>query len=322
MRVLTLVALLFLPFNATFLLTPSGVMAQEEPGVTGEYSEQTLRRFQSAPQQTPDMPEAIQAIVARGAQARYLGFYEGMHGWMTIQQGRPSFYYVTPNGQAIIRGFMFDRSGEMVTGEQITQLRMREGAQMMALSDIDLSRDAEAEDGLAEREAEMSGVPALDPVAAPAEPDAAAIFMQTIDAANAFVMGDADKPLIHAFIDPNCDHCRDFMRAIIPYIEQDFVALRVIPVGFDAPTRQRAAYLLSAANPGQRLSDYIAGDSNALQPLAELAEDGVMQNIRVMAQLRLDVTPIIVYATMDGQPKIIRGIPRNIQNLVSDVIKG
>ena len=307
------------------MMMPFSVSAQEaateEAAESGEYSAQTLRRFQGAAAQTPDMPVSIQALVSRGAQARYLGFFEGMHGWMTIQQGRPAFYYVTPNGNAIIRGFMFDKSGEMVTGEQITQLKMREGAQMMALSDI--GGDQETAGDLATNALDRAGVPDLQPVASPeADNSAADSFFQAVNAANGFVIGDADKPLIHAFIDPNCEHCRQFIRAIIPYIDQGFVALRVIPVGFDAASRQRAAFLLSAANPGDRLSDYVAGDDNALEPLSNVAEDGILQNIRVMGEFRLDVTPIVIYSTSGGQPQIIRGLPKNTQKLVSDVIKG
>lgn len=297
---------------------------ETESQADAEYSPETLSRFQQASSETPEMPDAIRQLVSRGAQARYLGFYEGMHGWMTIQQGRPAFYYATPNGNALVRGFMFNAKGEMVTGEQITKLKMREGAQMMALSDIDTSEAAQQQP-LTPESVNEAGVPNLSPIAAPEgeeETDTQALFVQSIENANGFVIGQADQPRINAFIDPDCDHCRTFLRAIKPYLDQGFVSLRVIPVGFEIGARQRAAYLLAAGNPAERLYDYIGGDRDALRPISRVAEDGLMQNIQLMGTWRLDATPIIIYTDSTGAPKIIRGIPKDTQSLVSDVIKG
>lgn len=307
-----------------FLLTAPAVFADEtEKKADEDYSQQALSRFQQASTETPEMPNAIRQLVSRGAQARYLGFFEGMHGWMTIQQGRPAFYYATPNGNALVRGFMFNAAGEMVTGEQITKLKMREGAQMMALSDIDTSEAAQQP--LSPTAMADSAVPDLAPIAAPENQettDTKVLFMQSIENANGFVVGQIDKPRLNAFIDPDCDHCRSFLRAIKPYLDQGFVSLRVIPVGFEVTTRQRAAYLLAAGNPEQRLFDYIGGDRQALQSISRVEEEGLMQNIQLMGTWRLDATPIIIYSTSDGEPKIIRGIPKDTQALVSDVIKG
>lgn len=310
-----------LPVVSSPVLAQDANQSVEEP-----YSQQTLRRFQNTPNETPEMPKAILALVQRGAQARYLGFYEGMHGWMTIQQGKPAFYYVTPNGKALVRGFMFDLDGAMVTGEQITQLKMREGAQMMALSDIELSDDDTPTGDEPDIEAVAdAAIPDLAPAPAPddaPELDTTTLLFQSMDAANGFIMGDPTKPLLYSFIDPDCEHCRAYIRAITPYVNQGFVSLKVIPVGFEDSARQRAAFLLSAGNPAERLSQYVAGDNNALASLSRVSEDGVMQNIRIMSEWRLDATPVVIYADGLGNPKLIRGIPKDTQALVSDAVKG
>ena len=70
----------------------------------------------------PDMPDTLQLLVDRGAQARFLGTRHGMHGWVTIFQGQEQYYYATPDGKGFLMGLLFDKDGTMATVGQVREL--------------------------------------------------------------------------------------------------------------------------------------------------------------------------------------------------------
>src|SRR5690606_22431650 len=75
----------------------------------------------------PAVPAAIQDLVDRGAQIRYLGKKHGMDGWITIYQGQEQYYYVTQDKEGFVMGVLFDKAGDMVTVEQVRKLQAQDG---------------------------------------------------------------------------------------------------------------------------------------------------------------------------------------------------
>ena len=71
----------------------------------------------------PQMPDALQVLVDRGAQARYLGTRHGMAGWVTIFQGQEQYYYTTPDGEGFVMGLLFDKDGTTATISQVRDLQ-------------------------------------------------------------------------------------------------------------------------------------------------------------------------------------------------------
>ena len=254
----------------------------------------------------PPLPDALDNLVKKGAQVRYMGEEHGMDGWLMIKNGRPQYFYVAPDGQAILTGLMFDTEGENVTARQLQELRGGRGGQSGRSLDALTQPDND--------EFEMPDV---------SQPKSRSERMYTaIKASNWFVLGDPQAPVVYAFIDPQCPHCHDFINALRNrgYIENGRLQLRVIPVGvINKKSLYRAAYLLAATSPGERLLSHIDGDEDALPVQRDMNTQGVQRNMTVMKDWNLKSTPFIVYKDKQGEVRIIQGNPDDSSELVSEL---
>lgn len=252
----------------------------------------------------PPLPDALDNLVKKGAQVRYLGEEHGMDGWLMIKNGRPQYFYVAPDGQAILTGVMFDAKGENITARQLQALRGEQGGK---------SLDALTQPGDSQS-FEMPDV---------SQPESRSKQMyRAIKASNWFVLGQPDAPVVYAFIDPQCPHCHDFINALRNrgYFEGGRLQLRVVPVGvINQKSLYRAAYLLAAANPADRLLSHIDGDEDALPVQQDMNTQGVQRNMTVMKDWGLKSTPFIVYKDKGGEVRVIQGNPPDPSDFVSEL---
>jgi len=125
--------------------------------------------------------------------------------------------------------------------------------------------------------------------------------------------------VFYSFIDPLCPHCHDMMKAMRPHIDAGRVQVRLIPVGFKDQTKAQAAYLLATPGPETVWWRHMDGDTNALPAKMEINQQGVERNLSVMQSWKLSVTPLIIYRGQDQKVKIIRGKPKDIEQLIKDI---
>ena len=251
----------------------------------------------------PPMPEALDNLVKQGAQVRYLGERHGMDGWLMIKNGKPQYFYVAPDGQAILTGLMFNTRGENVTARQLQKMRGEETNK--SLDSLTRQSDTDFE------------MPDIN------QPKSRSEQMYTaIKASNWFVVGQPQAPVVYAFIDPQCPHCHDFINALRDrsYFEQGRMQLRVIPVGvINQQSLRRAAYLLAASNPSERLLAHIDGDRDVLPDRREINTQGVQRNMTVMKDWNMKSTPFIVYKDKKDEVRIIQGNPGSPSDIVSEL---
>src|SRR5690606_5363508 len=76
-----------------------------------------------AQESVPQTPAPIQNLVSEGAQIRYLGKDHGVDAWLTIKNGQEQYFYVLPGGEAFLMGVLFDKTGKVVTLDQVKRLR-------------------------------------------------------------------------------------------------------------------------------------------------------------------------------------------------------
>jgi thiol:disulfide interchange protein DsbG len=269
-------------------------------------------------EQIPEMPEPLRSAVKRGAQAKYLGLYGGMHGWVLVKGGKPEFHYVTQDGSAIVMGLLFDRNGSMITGEQVRMMRLRDGASAFALSDMVASSK---NDPVAQAQISRLAPELASPEAAQRAPQTQSErFYAAVERANWVRLGDPSSPIIYAFIDPDCVHCQNFLKALqSPYLERGLVQLRVLPVGFEEASLKRAAYLLASPNPQGQLLRYAHGEAEALFVPGDIQTEGVRRNIALMTQNNLSGTPVITYKDRRGTIKLVRGNPENLAMIIDEL---
>ncbi len=257
-------------------------------------------------QGVPELPAPIQNLVDEGAQIRYLGNDHGFNGWLTIKNGQEQYFYVKPDGSAFVMGVLFNDKGEMLTLDQVQRLRDRDGTLLDSLA-------GEAEIGNGSNVQEQ----ALE-LQSPSER-----LFSDIENSNWVAIGKADAPVIYSFIDPQCPHCHAFIEDLRKdYLDKGRVQVRMIPVGFREETRAQAAFLMATPNAQDRWYRHMDGDESALPAKADLNQQGVQRNLAIMQSWKLNVTPMIVYRSRDDSVKVVRGKPKDIPGMISDLAPG
>jgi thiol:disulfide interchange protein DsbG len=130
---------------------------------------------------------AIQDLVDRGAQIKYLGKRHGMDGWITIYQGQEQYYYVTPDKEGFVMGVLFDKDGNMATVDQVRKLQA-EGGEVLDFLTMDKEPEAKTLSSVKDAAAEYK---------TPAEK-----MFADVENSNWIALGDARAPVIYSFVDP------------------------------------------------------------------------------------------------------------------------
>lgn len=258
-------------------------------------------------QKDPALPPALQTLSDEGAQMRYLGKIHGMDGWISIKNGQEQYFYVTPDGGAMVMGLLFDRDGKILTLEQVNALRQQEGEIL----------DLFAAPSRQERAAEESQ---KDEMKAAQYQNPSEQLYSNLEDSNWVAFGQPDAPVVYSFIDPQCPHCQNFIRDLKDnYIGNGLVQLRVIPVGFRDETLAQAAFLLAAPDPEDRFYRHLEGDESALPVTRRVNQQGVQRNMAIMQSWQFGVTPLSVYRAADGSVKIVQGRVKDIPALIRDL---
>ena len=256
--------------------------------------------FAHAQENLPKMPDPIKNLAEEGAQIRYLGRDYGFDSWITIKNGQEQYFYVLPDQSAFVMGVLFDNKGKLVTVDQVQRLRG---------SGDDLL------DSLASEEfTNKPSTPDFDSLA-PSER-----LFYDIENSNWVPLGQAGAPVIYSFIDPQCPHCHSFINELREgYLDEGKIQVRMVPVGFKDETRSQAAFLMATPNPQERWMKHMDGDESALPAKSEISQQGVQRNLAIMQSWKFNVTPMIVYRGKDGTVKLVRGKPKNIDNMIADI---
>lgn len=257
---------------------------------------------------TPKMPKPLETMALEGAQIRYMGNEMGMEGWLAIHKGQEQYFYVTPKGDALVMGLMFEtESGRLVTIDQVARLQRESGGVLDLFS---ATRPAEGA-------APAAAKPSMADIKTPSEK-----LMEDVENSNFVPLGAPTAPAVYAFIDPQCPHCHSFIQDLRgDYLTNNMVQVRMIPVGFRDETRAQAAFLLGAPDGAERFLRHLDGDGNALPVTYDINQQGVERNMAVMQAWKLNVTPLIVYRAGDGAVKIVQGRPKSIPALIADLNK-
>lgn len=258
----------------------------------------------------PDVPEALQALAERGAQLRYLGSEHGMEGWIAIYQGQEQYYYVTQDKKAFVTGLMFGNDGRPITIEQVKQLQAQSGDVLDLLT----------QDKAAPEEAVLSKTPESVVGAMNTKSPGERMFAG-IEGGNWVRLGREDAPVIYSFIDPNCLHCHEFIQDLRKNnaIADGRVQVRLVPVGFLEGSLPQAALLLASPDAESMVYKYLDGDKNAIPAKNDISTQAVQKNMALMQAWKFNVTPLTVYRSAAGEVKIVKGRPRDLQAILSDL---
>lgn len=256
----------------------------------------------------PPLPDVLQNLASKGAQIRYLGKEKGMNGWITVQNGQEQYFYATPDGEAILMGLLFDKTGKIITIKQVQNLQKGNDPTIESLLN---QPEPKSDESLAALQKQISEAAKLPP---------AQKMFNDIEQSNWIKLGDEKAPVVYAFLDPQCPHCADFMKDIRKdYIDTGKLQVRMIPVGFKDETKVQAALLLAAPNAQELWYRHLDGDTKALPVSSDVNGQAVEANLAVMQSWKLDATPILIYKNSKGDVKLVRGRPKNIGDILVDL---
>jgi len=257
-------------------------------------------------QTTPDVPDALEVLVERGAQVRYLGKKHGMDGWITIFQGQEQYYYVTPDGQGFVLGLLFSKDGSMETIKQVQSLQQQSGDVLDFLADD--KKTESLDQAIAETNEAFE-------YKSPAER-----MFADVENSNYLAFGDKDAPVIYSFMDPQCPHCHSFMKDLRNgYLDEGRVQMRMIPVGFREETLAQSALLLASPDAQDRWYKHLDGDTTALPANNKTNTRGIEKNLVLMQNWKFDATPLTIYRDKAGKIKIVRGRATDMAQILADL---
>lgn len=290
-------------------------------------------------QNPPPKPKALKDVESSGAQLRYLGELAGLQGWVGIRQGQPEYYYVTNDGKAVLMGILFDgATGGLITGMQLQAMKDANPAAFKELMGL-TTQTGEAPVAAAASTSATPVVPTVpatpeaqkaaevaSAVAPPTSPEAkkespSDVLLTMLDSAAGFTIGDAAAPKLYAFIDPECPHCKRFLSTVLDkkYIDDKKMSLRIIPVGRNAQSTQKAAYLLAVPNAADVLLKSVTDQSVYDKMPKDLSTGSVERNMQLLLKLKFNMTPSFVYRNTQGVVQIVRGLPDDIGPMLVDL---
>lgn len=256
--------------------------------------------FAGAQDNLPKMPDPIKNLAEEGAQIRYLGRDYGFDSWITIKNGQEQYFYVLPDQSAFVMGVLFDNKGKLVTVDQVQRLRGSGDDLLDSLASEEFTNAQETPDFES---------------LAPSER-----LFYDIENSNWVPLGQAGAPVVYSFIDPQCPHCHEFIKELRgEYLDKGKIQVRMVPVGFKDETRAQAAFLMATPNPQERWMKHMDGDESALPAKSEISQQGVQRNLAIMQSWKFNVTPMLIYRGKDGKVKLVRGKPKNIDNMIADI---
>ncbi len=256
----------------------------------------------------PPMPAPLETMAKEGAQVRYMGNQGGLDGWIAIQNGQEQYFYVTADREYVLLGLLFDKTGKMITLEQVSALQKEGGPVLDILKAEPSTKDASVTENL----------PVKGDIASSLKSPSEQMFSD-VEGGNWVVLGNQAAPVMYSFMDPQCSYCHEFMKALRPEIEAGRIQLRLIPVGFRDETRAQAALLLAAPNAQDRWFRHLDGDKEALPVTPGINEQGVERNMAIMQSWKLNVTPLSVYRAQDSKIKLVQGRAKDMKALLGDL---
>ncbi len=245
---------------------------------------------------------ALDTLANNGYDVTFIGNDFGVDGWMVSgPDGGVQYAYETPEG-GLVMGILFASDGSLQTAKQIEQFKdvLSEGSQeALAFNSV----------------VEETNAPLSEKIYA------------EVEKSKWFAVGDSDAPYIYTFMNPTCEHCITFWNDHMKqHVDAGQLQIRFVPFGSADENREAAAVLLTADNAAERWRAYADGDKDAYDAqglkIPEGIYDAIDVNSGIFAKRKMNTVPFSIYrAPVDGQVKVIAGIPENTMILLADFVR-
>lgn len=271
----------------------------------------------------PNTVPALRNVVNPGTQLRYLGDEYGLRSYFLTNMGQGQVVYISPDGQSVIIGAMFSGDGTPVTVMQLARMRQAGFDPVPYLNNNPDPAGAMANAALSTNQAQGAATGVASATAAPVLPSLSPGEQLLAETAKASWIGFGAPTgrAITVFMDPNCDHCHGLFKTLQPYVAQNKVYLRVIPVSMVLEqSRGDVLNIMSGSDPAASWTAKINGQP--VPPPAQInpqAESALAANNTLFTRWQLGVTPYSVYRTTSGEIKVMSGQPTNVTAFLTEL---
>ena len=248
---------------------------------------------------TSDVP-ALEHIRSAGATLTELVPSHGLRTVFARHGTKFQVFYVTPDGQAVVGGVMWDASGKNVTRAQVASIPG-------TIPTVTIGPDVPSHTA-------MGDAPGVGAAATPA-------LVLTAERTAHGILGSPSAPKLWMFIDPMCSYSIRAMDALKPYVTAGRVQLAVIPVSvldYEDHGKSTAAAQLMLSQPMHNMvqawQDHQLTGSPDPAAIVKLAS-----NMATADALHLKGTPTFIWRRADGTEGMSAGVPPDLDTLLASI---
>lgn len=245
---------------------------------------------------------ALRRIASNGAQLFELGVQHGLQTVFARNGNAFQVFYLTPDGQGVVGGVMWDATGHNVTRGQVALIDGTTPTVTIG-SLPGGARSLRAPDQLTDSSTESALKIAEGTVYGTAGPEGA--------------------PRLYMFIDPLCSFSVKAMDQMRPYITAGKLQVAVIPLSVldyeDQGQSTIAAKSLLSLPPDEIVTAWQNQRTTPLPPASADATARLGQNMAAAETLKLRGTPTLVWRKADGTEGQAVGVPDSIDAIIASM---
>ncbi|MDP2205442.1 MAG: hypothetical protein Q8K65_03980 [Alphaproteobacteria bacterium] len=249
------------------------------------------------PQNELRHPE-LEKFKTDGGEVEFIGHAYGLDGWLLTRKDMPPRTAYTTAEGGLVLGQLVNRDGAVETMSQLHALKAK----------MEGSQDA------------LPGAEEPKSTASKSER-----FYAMLERRAAWVQaGKEDAPYLYMMMNVNCDHCKEYWKALEPSVKEGKLQVRLVPFGAQPANRDGGAALLSSADPGVAWSEYIGGNTEALgtSKIVDGALAAIAANSKMLSEFNVPQAPFTIYRRPDdGKLTVIQGKPGNMLLLQAELAK-
>ncbi len=248
------------------------------------------------------IPALVKFVEQTDSSVYYAERRFGVDVWLAIKEGRIQVVYTEPGKNGLLmNGFLFGPEGNMVTQDIISDYLATNPdlvSDYVTGERLELQRSEDRE--------QMS-------------PSQRLWF--DLSQSNYIEFGSSKAPVVYAFVDPKCQHCKKYWNAMAsPYVSEGLVRLRLIPTRvIDIESENIGAAILAADDPQQAWLDQVDALFEAPQNISPLQRQRIVDNSQLMSNWQIVSVPFSIYQDAEGGVKMLRGKLDNMQILLNDL---
>lgn len=244
---------------------------------------------------------ALDHIKAAGAKLTELGTVHGLRTVFARNGSKFQVFYLTPDGQAVVGGVMWDASGKNVTRQQVSGIPG-------AVPTVTIGPDT------------PSG-PSPAVISHPTDTAGAPSLIAAAKHTAYGIIGSPTAPRLWMFVDPMCSFSVRAMAALKPFVADGRLQLAVIPVSVldyeDRGKSTTSAQVMLSQPINAMVQSWEDGQLSGAPDPAAIVK--LASNMAIAKSLQLKGTPTFIWRRADGTEGMSAGVPPDLDTFLASI---